>query len=204
MKDIRQPLDCKKRQKQRMAEKTVAATLVSERLGKNAPTRVEVRNDKEKALERVYSDHVAMVYSICYRMLRNRADAQDATQDVFVKVYKNLDRFAGKSKLSTWIYRIATNHCIDISRRRKLPTVELKDWLSAPKREHYTKMELEKAIVELPPSYRKVFVLHDVQGFRHAEIADILKITPGSSKSLLHRSRKLLREKLADVRRNYE
>lgn len=159
--------------------------------------------ERERKLEQIYADHVAMVYNLCYRMFANRADAQDATQDVFVKVYKNLHKFAGRSKLSTWIYRITMNHCIDRMRRKKLKTVELQEWVASPKRDHDARIELEKAVASLPASYRSVFVLHDIQGFRHAEIAEILGITAGSSKSLLHRSRVILRKKLKGIwRRN--
>jgi len=156
---------------------------------------------REKALEKIYSDHVPMVYNLCYRMLGNRADAQDATQDAFVKVYRSLDKFGGRAKLSTWIYRITMNHCIDRLRRKRLKTVEISEMQASPKRNHDTRIALEEAISTLSPSYRSVFVLHDIQGFRHAEIAEILKITPGSSKSLLHRSRSILRKKLEGLRR---
>jgi RNA polymerase sigma-70 factor (ECF subfamily) len=169
----------------------------------HAESRAQVsKRERERKLEQIYEDHVAMVYNLCYRMFSNRADAQDATQDVFVKVYKNLNKFAGRSKLSTWIYRITMNHCIDRMRRKKLKTVELQDWVASPRRDHDVRLALEKAVAGLPPSYRSVFVLHDIQGFRHAEIGEILGITAGSSKSLLHRSRGILREKLKGIRRS--
>jgi len=181
-----------------MASEGLTATLPESKAASVTPSALRER-EREKELERIYTEHVGMVYNLCYRMLGNRADAQDATQDVFVKVYKNLERFAGRSKLSTWIYRIAMNHCIDRTRRRRLKTVELSSAIASPRRDHDARLALERAIGELPPSYRSVFVLHDVQGFRHAEIAEILKITPGSSKSLLHRSRRILREKLQGI-----
>lgn len=158
--------------------------------------------ERERKLEEIYEDHVAMVYNICYRMFANRADAQDATQDVFIKVYKNLHRFAGRSKLSTWIYRITMNHCIDRMRRKKLKTVELQERMTSPERDNDLRIALERAVADLPPSYRSVFVLHDIQGFQHVEIAEILGITAGSSKSLLHRSRVILRKKLQGIRRH--
>ena len=175
-------------------------TLTSGQTKRGSRSEVEER-ERERKLEQVYEDHVAMVYNICYRMFANRADAQDATQDVFLKVYKNLDRFRGRSKLSTWIYRITMNHCIDRMRRKRLRTVQLQEWVASPERDHDARIELEKAVASLPASYRSVFVLHDIQGFRHAEIAEILGITPGSSKSLLHRSRVILRKKLKGIRR---
>lgn len=182
----------------------IAATMTTEVTGKVTGVGVARERVNEKELERIYTEHVGMVYNLCYRMLHNRSDAQDATQEVFVKVYKNLSRFSGRSKLSTWVYRITMNHCIDRTRRKKLKTVPLPQTLPSPKRKDpERKLALEKAIAQLPPSYRRVFVLHDVEGFRHAEIAEILNITAGSSKSLLHRSRSILREKLQDVWRSH-
>jgi len=183
-----------------METEGLTVTLTSGQASEQARGDVGER-EREKKLEQIYADHVAMVYNLCYRMFANRADAQDATQDVFIKVYKNLHKFAGRSKLSTWIYRITMNHCIDRMRRKKLKTVELQEWVASPERDHDARIELEKAVASLPASYRSVFVLHDIQGFRHAEIAEILGITPGSSKSLLHRSRVILRKKLKGIRR---
>ena len=183
-----------------METEGLTVTLTSGQAAQQARGDVGER-ERGKKLEQIYADHVAMVYNLCYRMFANRADAQDATQDVFVKVYKNLDRFRGRSKLSTWIYRITMNHCIDRMRRKKLKTVELQEWVASPERDHDARIELERAVSSLAASYRSVFVLHDIQGFRHAEIAEILGITPGSSKSLLHRSRVILRKKLKGIRR---
>jgi RNA polymerase sigma-70 factor (ECF subfamily) len=183
-----------------MSSEGLTVALTSGETKKGSRSEVEER-ERERKLEEIYEDHVAMVYNICYRMFANRADAQDATQDVFIKVYKNLEGFRGRSKLSTWIYRITMNYCIDRMRRKKLKTVELKEWVTSPERDHDVRIQLEKAVASLPASYRGVFVLHDIQGFRHAEIAEILGITPGSSKSLLHRSRVILRKKLEGIRR---
>ncbi|MBD3285708.1 sigma-70 family RNA polymerase sigma factor [candidate division WOR-3 bacterium] len=181
-----------------MTSDGISATLTGIASGTDA---LDGARAREKALEKIYENHVPMVYNLCYRMLGNRADAQDATQDAFVKVYRNLDKFRGRAKLSTWIYRITMNHCIDRLRRKRLKTVQISEMQASPKRSHDTRIALEKAISDLSPSYRSVFILHDVQGFRHAEIAEILNITPGSSKSLLHRSRSILRKKLEGLRR---
>lgn len=192
------------RQNDMMAGEGLSLSLTEQGVGKEVSDKARDR-EREKELERIYKEHAPMVYNLCFRMLSNRTDAQDATQEVFVKVYNNLSKFAGRSKLSTWIYRITMNHCIDRSRRKRVPTVELEDWMNtseslhAPKTNHDTRIALERAVETLPPSYRGVFVLHDIQGFSHEEISDILKITPGSSKSLLHRSRMALRKKLKEV-----
>lgn len=195
-----EPFRGSSRQNKTMDSEGLTAALDTRQAEKES--RAEVRErEREKKLEQIYADHVAMVYNLCYRMFANRADAQDATQDVFVKVYKNLHKFRGRSKLSTWIYRITMNHCIDRMRRKKLKTVELQEWVASPERDHDARIELERAVASLPVSYRSVFMLHDIQGFRHAEIAEILGITAGSSKSLLHRSRVILRKKLKGIRR---
>ncbi|MBN2378988.1 RNA polymerase sigma factor [candidate division WOR-3 bacterium] len=183
-----------------MASEGFSAVLTSQEVTSEAEAQAVARA-REKVLDKIYSDHAPMVYNLCFRMLGNRADAQDATQDAFVKVYANLERFAGRAKLSTWIYRITMNHCIDRLRRKRLKTVEISEMQASPSCNHDTRIALEEAISSLSPSYRSVFVLHDIQGFHHAEIAEILKITPGSSKSLLHRSRSILRKKLEVLRR---
>ncbi len=201
---LSKPFNKPLRQKDMMASEGLSLSLTEQGVDREVSDKTRDR-EREKELERIYKEHAPMVYNLCYRMLNNRSDAQDATQEVFVKVYKNLSKFAGRSKLSTWVYRITMNHCIDRSRRKKLPTVELEEsvhasaWTHAPQKDHDTRIALELAVETLPPSYRGVFVLHDIQGFCHEEISKILKITPGSSKSLLHRSRMALRKKLKDI-----
>jgi len=147
--------------------------------------------------EEVYTKYKVKVYSVCYRMMGTKEDASDITQDVFVKVYKKLNTFKGNSSLSTWIHRITVNLCLDRLRKKKL--IPLYENISAPSPNPWLKSSIERAIQSLPPGYRAVFILHDVEGLTHYEIAETLGIADGSSKSQLHKARKLLRDKLSGV-----
>jgi RNA polymerase sigma-70 factor (ECF subfamily) len=149
-------------------------------------------------LENIYREYRTRVFSTAYRFLRNREDAEDVTQDVFVKVFKKMGDFRGDAKLSTWIYRITVNTALDLLRKRKRrPTVSI-DYVAEPSTgSSNLKTLIEGMIPSLPEGYRKVFVLHDIQGLKHAEIAEVLGITEGGSKSQLHRARAVMRKKLA-------
>jgi RNA polymerase sigma-70 factor (ECF subfamily) len=148
--------------------------------------------------EELYNQFRGKVFSTAYRMVSNRADAEDITQDVFIKVFRKLDAFRGEAKLSTWIYRITVNACLDFRRRRRRrETVPLDDVAEPGAVKLSVGRLIESAIPELPPGCREVFVLHDIQGLKHNEIAESLGISEGASKSQLHRARGLLRRKLA-------
>jgi RNA polymerase sigma factor (sigma-70 family) len=154
-----------------------------------------------RAFERVYRAHVDRVYSLCVRMLGDRVLADEVTQDVFVRVWRKLPGFRGDSAFSTWLHRVAVNVILSQQktsgiRQGRQADEEALD--SAPSRPVPTgdRLDLEQAIAGLPPGARKVFVLHDVQGFTHEEIGAQLGITPGGSKAQLHRARLLLRAAL--------
>jgi RNA polymerase sigma-70 factor (ECF subfamily) len=155
-----------------------------------------------RAFERVYRQHVDRVYSLCVRMLGDRALADEVTQDVFVRVWQKLPGFRGDSAFSTWLHRVTVNVVLS---RRKVSGVQLgrtadEDALDeAPTRAEFVgeRMDLEGAIARLPNGARRVFVLHDVEGFTHEEIGEQLGITPGGSKAQLHRARMLLRAALS-------
>lgn len=148
--------------------------------------------------EKFYLDYKSKVFSTALRMVSNRADAEDITQDVFVKVFKKVGSFRGDAKLSTWVYRITVNACLDFLRRRKLrQTVPLEDCTSAGSRPIGVGPLIESTLPKLPAGYREVFVLYDIQGLKHSEIAEILGITEGASKSQLHRARAFLRRELS-------
>lgn len=154
-----------------------------------------------EAFERVYRNHVARVHSLCVRMLGDRVEAEEATQDVFVRLWDKMKLYRGESAFSTWLHRLAVN--VVLSRRKSDGTqrdrftngdaLELVAQRTAPAG---IGMDLESAIAALPPGARRVFVLHDVEGFTHEEIGDLLDITPGGSKAQLHRARMLLRKAL--------
>ena len=155
-----------------------------------------------RAYERLYRAHVDRVFSLCVRMLGDRQTAEEATQDVFVRVWEKLPGFRGESAFSTWLHRVAVN--VVLSRRKTASvqnarTVDDQEAeLSAVSRPVLVadRLDLETAIAGLPAGARRVFVLHDVEGFTHEEIGDQLGITPGGSKAQLHRARMLLRAAL--------
>lgn len=154
-----------------------------------------------RAFERLYRLHVDRVYGLCVRMLGDRVQADEVTQDVFVRVWQKLPGFRGESAFSTWLHRVAVN--VVLSRRKaagvqqgRLADEEALE--SAPTRQVFVgeRLDLEQAIAGLPNGARRVFVLHDVEGFTHEEIGEQLGITPGGSKAQLHRARMLLRAAL--------
>jgi RNA polymerase sigma-70 factor (ECF subfamily) len=165
------------------------------------------RGDR-RAFERLYRAHVARVFSLCARMVGDHSRAEELTQDVFVRAWEKLAQFRGDSAFGTWLHRLAVNVVLNdrqVERRRRERQddgVEDVDTLShGDFRPHEVEVpglsiDLEKAIAGLPPGARKVFVLHDVQGFTHEEIGDMLGVTAGGCKAQLHRARMLLREAL--------
>ena len=155
-----------------------------------------------RAFERLYRAHVDRVYALCVRMVADRSLAEELTQDVFVRAWEKLALFRGESSFGTWIHRLTVNLVLnrrDSDGRRDRRTVDdaaTIDALPARPLAPGDRMDLEKAIAGLPPGARRVFVLHDVEGYRHEEIAELLGITSGGSKAQLHRARLLLREAL--------
>jgi RNA polymerase sigma-70 factor (ECF subfamily) len=171
----------------------------------------EARRGNLTAFEELISSYERRIYNYCLRMTNNREDAEDLTQEVFVRVYKSLKRFKGNSQLSTWIYRIAHNVCIDRYRKVKLTTVSLSQpkgsdderEMELPARdfspeEEAMRMELKKyllnSISELQPKYRSVIVLRDIQNYSYEEIAEILRLPLGTVKSHISRARAALRQ----------
>ncbi len=155
------------------------------------------RSDLESEFEALYRAYRGKVFSTACRMVSNRADAEDITQEVFIKVFRKLHDFRGDAKVSTWIYRITVNACLDFRRRRRRrEAVSLDDTLEAGSVPMSVGRLIENAVPDLPPGCREVFVLHDIQGLKHNEIAEVLGISEGASKSQLHRARAHLRRKL--------
>ena len=161
-----------------------------------------------RAFERLYRENLDRVFSICARMVGDRSLAEELTQDVFVRAWEKLHLFRGESAFTTWLHRLAVNVVLN---RRKSDGVrrtrfgggggdEGEDVVAAlPGRVPDSpgdRLDLEAAIATLPPGARRVFVLHDVEGYKHEEIAGMLGITAGGSKAQLHRARLLLREAL--------
>jgi RNA polymerase sigma-70 factor (ECF subfamily) len=155
-----------------------------------------------RAFERLYQTHVPRVHAIVRRMSGGR-DVDETTQDVFVRLWQKLSSFRGESAFTTWLHRLAVNVVIekfrtDATRRsRHVDGEEIFDSLaSAPRRSGDLAMDLDAALLRLPDGAREVFVLHDVQGYKHHEIGTLLEISVGTSKAQLHRARMMLRKHL--------
>jgi RNA polymerase sigma-70 factor (ECF subfamily) len=160
------------------------------------------------AFERLYRQHVNKVYSLCARMVADRTRAEELTQDVFVRAWEKLHLFRGESAFGTWLHRLTVNVVLNARKTdgRQRTRFEENDDDAGGMDAHAgvvgmplapgDLLDLEEAIGQLPPGARRVFVLHDVEGYKHEEIADMLGVTSGATKAQLHRARLLLREAL--------
>ena len=157
-----------------------------------------------RAFERLYRMHLNRVFSLCMRMAADRARAEELTQDVFVRAWEKLGSFRGESAFTTWLHRLAVNVVLnarktdgrDRTRYGSLEDEGGDDFAAPAVAPPGMRMDLEAAIAKLPPGARKVFVLHDVEGFKHEEIAEMFGVTVGACKAQLHRARMLLRRSL--------
>ena len=154
-----------------------------------------------RAFERIYRRHIARIHSTAVRML-GAEEADDATQDVFVRAWQRLGQFRGDSAFGTWLFRLAVNvmlsrrEVVATRQRRHVDDADMIDTLSSPDARPELGIDFETAIARLPPGMRRIFVLHDVEGYKHDEIAAMLGIAQGTSKSQLHRVRMVLRKYL--------
>jgi RNA polymerase sigma-70 factor, ECF subfamily len=154
-----------------------------------------------RAFEQLYHTHLSRVHSLVRRLTGGR-DADELTQDVFVRVWQKLGTFRGDSAFSTWLHRLAVNVVIerfraDTARRSRLHDGEaIFETLAAPPRHRDTSLDFEAALDRLPDGAREIFVLHDVEGYKHHEIGSLLGISAGTSKAQLHRARMMLRRYL--------
>jgi RNA polymerase sigma-70 factor (ECF subfamily) len=159
------------------------------------------------AFEYLYKAHCRRVYSLCLRMIKNQAEAEDLTQQVFLQLFRKISTFRGESGFSTWLHRVTVNIVL-MHLRRKKPVVlaqSLERCTSngESSNEHgpsdtsmygaIERLNLMRAIRKLPCGYKQIFLLHDVIGYEHSEIAGLLGCSTGSSKSQLHKARKRLR-----------
>ncbi|HEX5634590.1 MAG TPA: RNA polymerase sigma factor [Gemmatimonadales bacterium] len=155
------------------------------------------------AFGRLYRAHVGRVYAVCLRLEGDAARAEELTQDVFVRAWEALPGFRGESAFGTWLHRLAVNVVLGDRRAawrrdRRVLAVEEPEALERPRElDPALALDLEDAIASLPPGARAVFVLHDMEGYQHAEIAAMTGIAEGTSKAQLFRARRLLRERLA-------
>ena len=170
------------------------------------------------SFEALYGLHKRRVYSLCLRMVGNPADAEDLMQEAFLQLFRKIGTFRGESAFSTWLHRMTVNVVLMRLRKKSLPAASLEETTEpdeetgGPRKDigapdlglsgAVDRVNLERAIGQLPPGYRAVFVLHDVQGYEHNEIADIMDCSVGNSKSQLHKARTRLRELLQESARD--
>ena len=168
------------------------------------------RGGDEAAFAEIFNAHKTKIYCLCLRMTSNTAEAEDLTQDAFLQVFRKLDTFRGDSALSTWLHRVAVNTVLMRFRKKGLRQVSLDEPANhetgAPKREHgkidgrlsssVDRIALTRAMKELPVGYRTIFLLHEVKGYEHHEIAGLLQCSVGNSKSQLHKAKMKMRELL--------
>jgi len=157
------------------------------------------------AFERLYRENERKVFALCLRLSSDAALAEELTQDVFVRAWQKLGSFRGESAFSSWLYPLTVNVALSERRTRRRRTArffttdDLTPFDRPPEKPAggpEAGFDLEKAMAALPPGARAVFVLHDVEGYKHGEIAGLLGMAVGTSKAQLHRARKLLREAL--------
>ncbi len=157
------------------------------------------------AFEELYRRHVSRIYGLCCRLAGDGLRAEELAQDVFVRAWQKIGTFRGDSAFSSWLHPLAVNTALSERRalRRRTSRVFATDDLEAfdrpgrpSGRETGLGIDLERALATLPPGARAVFVLHDVEGYKHEEIADMTGVATGTSKAQLHRARRLLREAL--------
>jgi RNA polymerase sigma-70 factor (ECF subfamily) len=165
---------------------------------------------EEEAFAALYGLHKRRVYSLCLRMTGDTAEAEDLTQEAFLQLFRKIATFRGESAFSTWLHRLVVNVVLMHLRKKDIPRVSLDEMDNSQeepvKREYgdddrrllgsVDRVSLHNAIEELPPGYRAIFVLHDVEGYEHNEIAQIMNCSVGNSKSQLHKARLKLREVL--------
>jgi RNA polymerase sigma-70 factor (ECF subfamily) len=191
------------------------SAVVSDTIGNYPSTNAE---DKAAALERIrraqsgdvgafellYREHSPRIYALCLRLKAgDKSDATELLQDVFIKAWRRLDTFRGDCAFVSWLHRLAVNTMLENARSdqrrtaRVLPMEDTSRLAGAARSSGVeSRMDMESAIASLPKGARLAFVLHDVEGYQHQEIADQLSVTVGTVKAQLHRARRLLRERL--------
>ena len=169
------------------------------------------------AFEFLYGLHSRRVYALCLRMVGNPTDAEDLAQEAFLQLFRKIGTFRGESAFSTWLHRMTVNVVLMRLRKKSLPAASLEETTEpdeetgGPRKDvgapdlrlsgAIDRVNLERCIEKLPPGYRNVFVLHDVQGYEHNEIAKLMECSVGNSKSQLHKARTRLRELLQEEMR---
>lgn len=171
---------------------------------------------EEKAFEAIFHQYKKRVYSLCLRVIGNTAEAEELTQEAFLQLFRKIHTFRGESAFSTWLHRISLNIVLMRMRKKTVSVTPLEgstreEEFDEPPMEFGTpdlalmgaidRVRLERAIAQLPPGYRRAFILHDVHGYQHNEIAERLGMSVGNSKSQLHKARMTLRNLLRETGR---
>lgn len=186
-----------------LADGGTAGARMTDVAGIEAALVARARRGDTRAFERLYREHAGRVHGLCLRMTRDPQLAEDYTQETFIRAWRGLGRFEARSRMSTWLHRIAVNVILERRRRRELPLEFVEDAaeydtdndvLDTPVEE----AELEALIGSLPPGARDVLTLCGIYGYAHSEAAGMLGIAEGTCKAQLHRARALLRARLAD------
>jgi len=174
-------------------------------------TLTRAQNGDHQAFAQLYSLHKRRIYSLCLRMVGNTAEAEDLTQEAFLQLHRKIATFRGDSAFSTWMHRLAINVVLMHLRRKGLALISLDEAMDPTPEEGpgrsfgspdlnltgaIDRLALERAVTDLPAGYRLIFVLHDIEGYEHNEIASMLDCSIGNSKSQLHKARLKLRDTL--------
>jgi RNA polymerase sigma-70 factor (ECF subfamily) len=163
-----------------------------------------IRGGDSEAFEALYRTHAGRLFGLVTRMLGSAPEAEDVLQEIFISAHRKMGSFRGDSSLGTWLYRVAVNQCLDHLRSRGARLARATESLDRENAQEpatvepavplaVSRIDLERAIAQLPPGYRAAFVLHDVEGRDHQEVAAALGISEGTSKSQVHKARLRLR-----------
>lgn len=158
-----------------------------------------VQNGDKHAYHLLYQAHVGQVYGLCYRLTGDKMLAEDATQEVFIQLWKKIGNFKGQSQFSTWLHSVTSNVTISYLRKQKswvhrMFNLETSSAMTQLADECVSNVDIEAYIIRLPERARIVFVLHAIEGFRHEQIAHMTGMALGTSKAQFHRAKKLLKE----------
>lgn len=184
-----------------MGSQAVSLNLIVKSPDEDAHLVKNAMNGSSDAFKELFMKNVSRIHSLCLRISADSYVAEELTQEVFIKAWEKLTSFKFESKFSSWLHSIAVNQFLMHLRSEKRNTdkvdaiKEEKDFYQSKLRQD-SKIDLEKAIGKLPEQARAVLVLHDIEGYKHNEISEMMNIQPGTSKAHLHRARKILREEL--------
>src|SRR5436853_1020659 len=188
-----------------MGDKPMASNSIA--IESDAGIKEALSRDAMSGFEEIYRKYYRRVFSLCIRMTGNITEAEDLTQEVFIQLHRKLSSFRGEAAFTTWLHRLTVNQVLMHFRRRsvrselttddgEMPDSIDPDTLNPEAMPIIDRIGIEDAIAQLPPGYRTVFVLHDVEGYEHEEIARMLGCSAGTSKSQLHKGRLKLRRLL--------